>query len=173
MVGESKRYLPNFRSSLQLYFSECVPTHRNFLPSPSHTFESIRDILLGNIREVYCAWHLPDFKSLCEGRTNSFWDKLGREIHAAQRIGLVKDGTASMLDMDEVEKENATSNIIRDNLDNPATLGSCLCPERCPVRIIRPDVDDTQGLDEFTERILQARLANFWKGYDSSNLDSG
>ncbi|PGH34063.1 hypothetical protein GX50_03119 [[Emmonsia] crescens] len=166
-----------------------------FSPSPSHTIEGIRGMPLGDIRKVcddvadnlalICAplnprgglirvQHLAiaGLKSLCEGRANDFRDKMRCAIHAAQRIGMDKDDTPLIPDMDEIEKEMRRrifcnlyiwDSFVSRQLDRPATLCSYLGPEKMPRMRLGPDVDGTQGLEEFTERILQARLANFWK----------
>ncbi|OJD19143.1 hypothetical protein AJ78_00843 [Emergomyces pasteurianus Ep9510] len=174
-----------------------------FLPSPSHTIESIQGIPLANIRKrcddvadnlalicthlnprggILRVQHLAfvGLKSLCEGRTNDFRDKLRCAIHAAQRVGLDKVDIPSMLDMNEMEKEMRRrifcnlyiwDSFLSRQLDRPAILSSCLGPENMPSMQFGPDDDDTQGLDDFTQHILQARLANFWKN-SGSNLGS-
>lgn len=41
----------------------------------------------------------------CEGRTNAFWEAIGSAIRVAQRAGIHRCFTVSMLEMHELEKE--------------------------------------------------------------------
>lgn len=99
-----------------------------FLPSPSYTIDSIRGVALVDIRrscndvadvlEPICTrldtrgsllrvQHLAftGLGSLCQGRTNAFWEALGCAVRVAQRIGMHLDATIWANGMDELEKE--------------------------------------------------------------------
>ena len=43
--------------------------------------------------------------SMCEGRTNAFWEALSCAIRVAQRVGLRSDAATWVHGMDELEKE--------------------------------------------------------------------
>ncbi|KAJ5096380.1 hypothetical protein NUU61_005736 [Penicillium alfredii] len=166
-----------------------------FLPCPSYCIERIRGMSLADIRSacddvadnlaVTCTHLNPKgsllrvqhlvfagLKSRCEGRTNDFRNALGTAIQVAQKIGLDKDATQWVPDMNELEKETRRrifcnlyiwDSVLSRQLDRIAILHGGLSPENMPRMRLGPDIDDTHTLEGFTERILQARLANFWK----------
>ena len=100
-----------------------------FLPSPSHTIDTIRGMFLADIRNtcddigdnlaVMCTsldargsllrvQHLcfAGLRFQCEGRTNAFWEALSCAIRVAQRVGIDRDAATSIHDgMHELEKE--------------------------------------------------------------------
>ncbi|KAK1145733.1 hypothetical protein N8T08_003971 [Aspergillus melleus] len=164
-----------------------------FLPSPSCTIERIRGISLADIRHscdeaadsllTLCIRFDPQggllrvqhlafagSKTRCEGRMNDFRQTLRSSIQVAQQIGADKDTSR---DLDELEKETRRrvfcnlfiwdSHLSRQ-LDRIPILPGGLGPENMPRMRPGPNIDgDAHGLEEFTERILQARLANFWR----------
>ena len=99
-----------------------------FLPSPSHTIDTIRGMSLADIRTMcddaaddlvkICSradqrgslvrvQHLcfSGLRFQCEGKNDSFWNALSETIKVAQRIGIHRDSAASVDGMDELEKE--------------------------------------------------------------------
>ena len=99
-----------------------------FLPSPSYTVDRIRGMILADIRTacddaandlaVICAridsrgsllrvQHIAfaGLSSMCEGRTNAFWEALSCAIRVAQRVGIRSDAVTWVHGMDELEKE--------------------------------------------------------------------
>ena len=55
------------------------------------------------------------------------------------------------------------SSLLSRQLDRNYIYPYCLNPENMPRMHLGPHVEGNKDLDEFTERLLQARLANFWK----------
>ena len=99
-----------------------------FLPSPSYTIDRIRGMILTDIRDacddiandlaaictrldargsLFRVQHLAfaGLGSMCEGRTNAFWEALSCAIRVAQRVGIRSDTAIWMHGMDELEKE--------------------------------------------------------------------
>ncbi|KAH8430509.1 fungal specific transcription factor domain-containing protein [Aspergillus melleus] len=164
-----------------------------FLPSPSCTIDRIRGISLADIRHscdeaadsllklglrfdsqggLLRVQHLAfaGLKARCEGRMNEFRHALRSTIQVAQQIGADKDASRGL---DELEKETRRrifcnlyiwdSHLSRQS-DRIPILPGGLEPENMPRMRLGPDIDeDAHGFEVFTERISQARLANFWK----------
>lgn len=132
-------------------------------------------------------------KSRCEGCIDKFRDKLKSAIQVAQNIGIDKDTTEISRDMGELEKEmrrrvfcnlyiwdryddrdlyrsfllliigNLVSSLLSRQLDRNGIFQYCLNPEKMPRMHLGSELEGNKDLDEFTERLVQARLANFWK----------
>ncbi|OCK74320.1 hypothetical protein K432DRAFT_386876 [Lepidopterella palustris CBS 459.81] len=168
-----------------------------FLPSPSYTIDRIRGMFLANIRDacddiaeklaVICArlntkgsllrvQHLSfsGLRSQCEGRINAFWEALSSAIRVAQRVGLHRGRTASMLGMHELEKEMRRrvfcnlyiwDSLLSRQLDRTPFLPDCLSPENLPRMHLAPNIDDADAPEGYSERLIQARLANFWRSF--------
>ncbi|OQD98185.1 hypothetical protein PENSOL_c010G11132 [Penicillium solitum] len=111
-------------------------------------------------------------KAKCEGRMKDFRDVLRSAIQVAQRIGADKDVSLVVSDMSELEKETRRrifrnlyiwdSYLLRQ-LDRIPVILSGIEPENMPRMHLDSDVDDGNGLEEFTERTFQVHLANFWR----------
>ncbi|MCJ1431697.1 hypothetical protein MMC27_001052 [Xylographa pallens] len=120
-----------------------------FLPSPSHTIDTIRGMLLADIRNTcddigdnlaaVCTsldtrgsllrvQHLcfAGLSSRCEGRTNAFWEALNGAIRVAQRVGIHRDAVTLIPGgMHELEKEMRRERAIAVQLgptDKPNSL---------------------------------------------------
>ncbi|KAJ5152588.1 uncharacterized protein N7482_009066, partial [Penicillium canariense] len=111
-------------------------------------------------------------KAKCEGRMKDFRDALRSAIQVAQRIGADKDVSLVVPDMSELEKETRRrifcnlyiwDSYSSRQLDRIPIIPCEIEPENMPRMRLGSDVHDTHGLEEFTERILQVRLANFWR----------
>ncbi|RYP58217.1 hypothetical protein DL769_009054 [Monosporascus sp. CRB-8-3] len=116
-------------------------------------------------------------RSLCQGRTNAHWEALSCAVRVAQRIGLHVDTTSSFssLSMDELEKEMRRrtfcnlyvwDSILSKRLDRIPFLPGVLNPETMPRMHLVLGIDDAPQADApdiFTERVLEAQLANFWR----------
>ncbi|KAK4173763.1 hypothetical protein QBC36DRAFT_335109 [Triangularia setosa] len=120
-------------------------------------------------------------RSLCQGRTNAHWEALSCAVRVAQRIGLHVDITSSFYspNMDELEKEMRRrtfcnlyvwDSILSKRLDRIPFLPDVLDPDTMPRMHLVLDIDDVPQADApdlFTERVLEARLANFWRTHVS------
>ncbi|KGO47755.1 hypothetical protein PEX1_101380 [Penicillium expansum] len=111
-------------------------------------------------------------KAKCEGRMKDFRDALRSAIQVAQRIGADKDVPLVVLDMGKLEEETRRrifcnlyiwDSYLSRQLDRIPIIPSGIEPENMPRMRLGSDVDDGHGLEEFTERILQVRLTNFWR----------
>ncbi|EED18320.1 conserved hypothetical protein [Talaromyces stipitatus ATCC 10500] len=112
-------------------------------------------------------------KSRCEGRVDDFRNTLRCAIHVARDIRIDREAAESFPDMGELEKEmrrRVFCNLfIWDRYDDSDLYHRefifpyCLNPENMPRMHLGSELDDNKDLDEFTEHLLQARLANFWK----------
>ena len=170
-----------------------------FLPSPSHTLDRIRGVLLADIRHtcdeiadslaaissaldgrgsLIRVQHLAFFGLKCqiEGRRNAFWEALSCAIRVAQSIGIHSDAATSRQGVDEIDKElrrrtfcnlYVWDSLLSRQLDRIAFLPGCLSAENWP-QMHLGGVSDGDGPavdapESFTERLLQARLADFWR----------
>ncbi|GAB1311031.1 Transcription factor domain-containing protein [Madurella fahalii] len=125
--------------------------------------------------------HLTLFGLQChiEGKTKVFWEVLSRAIRVAQDVGMDCDATSSRRATDKVDREMERrtfctlyiwDSLLSRQLDRPPFLPGPLCPENRPqVHVLRGGGDNvllTSSLDApdpFTERLLQADLADFWR----------
>ncbi|KAI0382392.1 hypothetical protein F5Y04DRAFT_45580 [Hypomontagnella monticulosa] len=120
--------------------------------------------------------HLSFFglKTRCEGRINDFWEALGRAIRVAQSAGLHSGSATSRHGLDELDKEMRRrafcnlyvwDSLLSRQLDRIPFLPGGLSPANWPqMRLISGVGDETESeaVEGFTERILQARLSEFW-----------
>ncbi|KAI9752219.1 MAG: hypothetical protein M4579_005722 [Chaenotheca gracillima] len=168
-----------------------------FLPSPSYTIDRIRGMFLADIRDLsddiaeklaaICArldtrgsllrvQHLcfSGLRSQCDGRTNAFWEALSSAIRVAQRVGIHRNLTASMLGMHELEKEMRRrvfcnlyiwDSLLSRQLDRIPFLPAGLSTEHLPRMHLAPHFDEADAPESFSERLLQARLADFWRSF--------
>ena len=110
-----------------------------------------------------------------EGRRETLWDALSRAIRVAQSLGIHSDAAETRLGMDEMEKEMGRrtfcnlyiwDSLLSRQLDRIAFLPGCLNPGNWPQMHLGV-VGDGNGaelaLDAFTERLLETRLADFWR----------
>ena len=116
-----------------------------------------------------------------EGKTTAFWEVLSRAVRVAQSLGIHSDAARSRQDLDRADQEmerRAFCNLyIWDSqlslqLDRIAFLPESLCPGNWPQLNLLGSGSgydgesigtDVESLDPFTERLLQARLADFWR----------
>ncbi|KAI1407926.1 hypothetical protein F5Y13DRAFT_205604 [Hypoxylon sp. FL1857] len=114
--------------------------------------------------------------SLCEGRTSSFWDTLSCAIRAAQRISIAttpRDGN-----LDEIDKEMRRrtfcnlyiwDSLLSRRLDSIPFLPRGLSDDNMPQMHLVLQLDDAAGApDVFAERVIQAKLADFWRSQSSA-----
>lgn len=121
--------------------------------------------------------HLAFFGLRCqmEGRRDALWDALSRAIRVAQCVGIHSEAANTRLGLDEMEKEMGRRTFcnlyiwdshLSRQLDRIAFLPGCLNPGNWPQMNLGV-VGDGNGAelvtDAFTERLLQARLADFWR----------
>ncbi|KXX82891.1 hypothetical protein MMYC01_200637 [Madurella mycetomatis] len=114
-----------------------------------------------------------------EGKAKAFWEVLSRAIRVAQDVGIDCEATSSRRATDKVDREMERrtfcnlyiwDSLLSRQLDRAPFLPGTLCPENRPrVDVLRsggenvllpPGVDPP---DPFTERLLQADLADFWR----------
>ena len=127
--------------------------------------------------------HLAFYGLRCqiEGKTTAFWEVLSRSIRVAQSVGIHSDAARSRQGMDETDQEMERRTfcnlyiwdcLLSRQLDRIAFLPGCLRPENWPqlhsLGSGGEDGGDSVGQsmdapDPFTERLLQARLADFWR----------
>lgn len=131
-------------------------------------------------------------RSQCEGKTNAFWETLNCAIRVAQWVGIDRDSSISTHGgMHELENEmrrrtfcnlyiwdrcvsirpwgiisltNSHSSLSRQ-LDRIPFLPDSLGTERLPRMHLGPDIDNEDAPESFTERILEAHLATFWRSF--------
>lgn len=127
--------------------------------------------------------HLAFYGLRCqiEGKTTAFWEVLSRSIRVAQSVGIHCDAARSRQGMDRTDQEMERrtfcnlyiwDSLLSRQLDRIAFLPGCLRPGNWPqlhllgneggggADSVEPDID---APDPFTERLLQARLADFWR----------
>lgn len=132
--------------------------------------------------------HLVFFGLRCqmEGRRDAFWDALSRAIRVAQSVGIHSEAPRPRLGADELEKEMGRrtfcnlyiwDSLLSRQLDRVAFLPGFLNPGNWPQMHLggvggvggdgkdRAEPSKLAGdpPEPFTERLLQARLANFWR----------
>ncbi|KAI9690331.1 MAG: hypothetical protein M1822_009292 [Bathelium mastoideum] len=117
-----------------------------------------------------------------EGKTAAFWEVLGRAIRVAQSVGIQGDGARARQGIDEIDQEMERrtfcnlyiwDSLLSRQLDRIAFLPRCLRPGDWPqLHILGSEGGSAGGESEeqggdaprlFTERVLQARLADFWR----------
>ena len=122
--------------------------------------------------------HLAFFGLRCqmEGRRDALWDALSRAIRVAQSVGIHSEAANTRPGVDEMEKEMGRRTFcnlyiwdshLSRQLDRIAFLPGCLNAGNWPQMHLGV-VGDGNGAelaswDAFTERLLQARLADFWR----------
>lgn len=121
--------------------------------------------------------HLAFFGLRCqmEGRKDALWDALSHAIRVAQSVGIHSEVAKVRPGVDELEKEMGRrtfcnlfiwDSLLSHQLDRIAFLPGCLNPGNWP-QMHLGGLGDGNGngaeLDAFTERLLQARLADFWR----------
>jgi hypothetical protein len=129
----------------------------------------------------------------CEGRINAFWETLSNAVRVAQRIGLHRGRAAWMPGMHEFDKEircrvfcnlyiwdryeappkllwphlsdTRHHSLLSRQLDCNPFLADSLTSEHLPRMHLAPNVDDANAPEGYSERLMQARLANFWRSF--------
>ena len=120
--------------------------------------------------------HLAFFGLRCqmEGRRDALWDALSRAIRVAQSVGIHSEAANSRPGLDELDKEMGRrtfcnlyiwDSLLSRQLDRTTFLPGCLNPGNWPQMHLGAVGDGGTELpwDTFTERLLQARLADFWR----------
>ncbi|KAL9033206.1 MAG: hypothetical protein Q9180_006069, partial [Flavoplaca navasiana] len=113
-----------------------------------------------------------------EGNTIAFWEVLSRAVRLAQSIGIHSDVARSQQAIDETDKdmERRTffnlyiwDGLLSRQLDRTAFLPKCLRPGNWSHvdGIQHGTMSESDAPEPFTERLLQARLADFWQGIGS------
>ncbi|KAJ5365627.1 hypothetical protein N7517_008513 [Penicillium concentricum] len=111
-------------------------------------------------------------KAKCGGRMKDFQDTLRSAIQMAQSIGADKDWFVMIPDKSESEKETCRKvfcnlyiwdSYLSRQLDRIPMVPNGTEQENMLHMHLGSNVNNAHGLEEFTERILQARLANFWR----------
>ena len=124
--------------------------------------------------------HLAFFGLRCqiEGNTIAFWEVLSRAIRVAQSIGIHSEVARSQQGADEIDQdmERRTffnlyiwDGLLSRQLDRTAFLPKCLRPGNGlhVDGIQHAIISESDAPEPFTERLLQARLADFWQGIGS------
>ncbi|KAF3809598.1 putative transcription factor sol4 [Colletotrichum gloeosporioides] len=110
----------------------------------------------------------------CEGRNKMFWEAFGDAVRVAHRIGLDRRPAATITGMNELDKEMRRrvycnlfiwDSLFSRQLDMSPFLPSGLTDENLPRMHLSPNVDDADAPEEFSERLIQARLASFWRDF--------
>ncbi|KAH7372014.1 hypothetical protein BKA66DRAFT_402644, partial [Pyrenochaeta sp. MPI-SDFR-AT-0127] len=112
----------------------------------------------------------------CEGRINAFWEALSDAVRVAQRIGLPRGRAAWKQGMHEFDKEIRCrvfcnlyiwDSLLSRQLDCDPFLPTTLSRDHLPQMHLGPHVDEADAPETFTERLILARLANFWRSFPS------
>ncbi|KAL8765214.1 MAG: hypothetical protein Q9209_007647 [Squamulea sp. 1 TL-2023] len=113
-----------------------------------------------------------------QGNTTVFWEVLSRAVRVAQSIGIHNHVTGPRQGMDETDQEMERrtfcnlyiwDSLLSRQLDHTPFLPRSLRPGNWPqFSVLRNGGGDSIGQgpdapDPFTERLLQARLADFWR----------
>ncbi|CRG92720.1 Pyrimidine pathway regulatory protein 1 [Talaromyces islandicus] len=117
--------------------------------------------------------HLAFYGLRCqmEGRRNDFWESLSRAVQVAQTVGLHSEAARSRPGMDEIDKEMERRTFcnlfiwdssLSRQLDRIPFLPDCLGVGNWPQMHLGGGETAEDMTDFFTERVLQARLAEFW-----------
>ncbi|KAF2806013.1 uncharacterized protein BDZ99DRAFT_395113 [Mytilinidion resinicola] len=110
----------------------------------------------------------------CEGRINAFWEALSNAVRVAQRIGLHRGRAAWMHGMHEFDKEIRCrvfcnlyiwDSLLSRQLDCNPFLSATLTSDHLPRMHLAPNVDDADAPEGYSDRLMQARLANFWRSF--------
>jgi Fungal specific transcription factor domain len=163
-----------------------------FLPSPGYTLDKIRGVMLADIRNtcdetadslanitkaldsrgsLIRVQHLAFFGLKCqmEGRRSDFWESICRAIQVAQTVGLHSEAARARPGMNEIDKEMERRTFcnlfiwdssLSHRLDRMPLLPCFLGVGNWP-QMHLDSGEDTP--DSFAERVLQARLAEFWR----------
>ncbi|KAF2799144.1 hypothetical protein K505DRAFT_346071 [Melanomma pulvis-pyrius CBS 109.77] len=119
-----------------------------------------------------------------EGRTSAFWEALSRAIQVAQNIGIHSNRSTSNHCFDELEKEMRRRTFcslyvwdthLSRKLDRirflPNSIGHGNWPQMRLVYCTNGVETEADAPEEFTERLLQARLSDFWGRFSSTQGD--
>ncbi|KAK3933640.1 hypothetical protein QBC46DRAFT_401584 [Diplogelasinospora grovesii] len=111
--------------------------------------------------------------SISVGRMNAFWEAVSCASRVAQQIGLHLDTVVSAHSVDEIEKEMRRrtfcnlyiwDSCLSKRLDRIPFLPDGLSADIMPRMRLLPDIDiEADAPDVFTERLLRAQLARFWR----------
>ncbi|KAJ4379487.1 hypothetical protein N0V85_008851, partial [Neurospora sp. IMI 360204] len=155
---------------------------RNECDDIANTLEAISWALDGRgslIRVLQLAF--AALKSQTEGNIHACWETVSRTIRIAQSIGIHSDSVTAT-GANETEKEMARrifcnlyawDSLLSRQLDRMHALPGRLHPQNWPRLHALPEREQTpprmpldpclEAPDPFTERLLQARLADFWR----------
>lgn len=109
-----------------------------------------------------------------ERRINAFWEALSNAVRVAQRIGLHRGRAAWMPGMHEFDKEMRCrvfcnlyiwDSLLSRQLDCNPFLAASLTSKHLPRMHFASNVDDANAPEGHSERLMQARLANFWRSF--------
>lgn len=145
------------------------------------TISTAADCRGSSLRVQHLAFH--GLRCRIEGNTTAFWEVLSRAVRVAHSVGIYSDGARSRQDVDEVNREMERrtfcnlyiwDNMLSRQLDRIAFIPGCLRPGNWPqLHLLErgcggegkcDNIDRTVGApDPFIERLLQARLADFWR----------
>ncbi|KAK1990859.1 hypothetical protein LX36DRAFT_663839 [Colletotrichum falcatum] len=109
----------------------------------------------------------------CGGRNRMFWEAFGDAVRVAHRIGIDRTPVATAPGMNELDKEMRRrvycnlfiwDSLFSRQLDLSPFLPAGLSDSHLPRMHLGPNVDDADAPEEFSERLIQARLASFWRG---------
>ncbi|CEJ86580.1 hypothetical protein VHEMI04146 [[Torrubiella] hemipterigena] len=107
----------------------------------------------------------------CEGRIDAFWDLLNAAIRVAQRLGMHRAATDSSI-RDELQTEIRRrtfcnlyiwDSLLARQLDRIPFLPENVSEESLPQLRLSPELVEPDAPECFTERLLQVRLATFWR----------
>ncbi|KAK2038879.1 hypothetical protein LZ31DRAFT_429154, partial [Colletotrichum somersetense] len=111
-------------------------------------------------------------KYQAEGKMRAYAQTLGRAIRVAQNIGMDCNAVRTREGAGEVDREMARRIFCNLYIGDSLLSRQLDCPPFLPGRLtdgVRPqlqlleDQSQQQRIDPFTERLLQARLADFWR----------
>ncbi|KAL8893612.1 MAG: hypothetical protein Q9192_005097 [Flavoplaca navasiana] len=113
--------------------------------------------------------------SMCMGRMNAFWEQLSYATRVAQQIGLHSETMTWSSSADELDKEMRRrtfcnlyiwDSCLSKRLERIPFLSDGLSAHVMPQMHLRPDIDvRADAPDLFTERVLRAQLAQFWRSH--------
>ncbi|KAH8701856.1 hypothetical protein BGW36DRAFT_106709 [Talaromyces proteolyticus] len=173
----ASQYLPSQGYTLNRIDGALLADIRNMCDETAGSLISISRALdkRGSLIQVQ-SMAFYGLKCQMEGRRNAFWESLDRAIKVAQAIGLHSEAVRVRQGLDEIEKEMERRTFcnlyiwdssLSRQLDRTALLSGRLDPGNWPQIYFESDNDSSELAavvpDPFTERLLQVRLADFWR----------
>ena len=182
ICSNALQYLPSPGYTLDKIRGVLLADVRNICDETADKLETISTMADGRgslVRVQHLAF--LGLQRQTEGKTTAFWEVLSRAIRVAQHVGIHRDTVSSRKGMDKTTQEmelRTFSNLyiwdslLSRQLDRIPFLPGRLGPKNSPrLHLLQrgrgggaDNTDpDANAPDPFTERLLQAHLADFWR----------